>query len=45
MTDEEIQKMYEEMCEYYGDDMPNPEQEPLRFAHYVKLWKYYKQRT
>lgn len=24
--------------------LPNPFQEPIRFAHYVKIWKFYKQR-
>jgi hypothetical protein len=43
VTDEEVLKMYEEMVEYFGE-LPNPEQEPIRFAYYVKLFRYYKER-
>jgi hypothetical protein len=44
VTDEEVLKMYEEMVEYYGEKLPNPEHHPIQFAYYVKLWKYYKER-
>ena len=43
MTDEEVLKMYEDMLEYFGE-LPNPEHEPRRFAHYVKVYKYYKEK-
>ena len=43
MTDEEALKMYEEMVEFFGE-VPNLEHEPIRFAYYVKLFKYYKER-
>jgi hypothetical protein len=43
MTDDEVLKMYNEMLEYFGT-LPNPEQEPRRFAYYVKLYRYYKER-
>ena len=43
MTDEEIIKMYNDMLEYFGQ-LPNPEQEPIRFAYYVKMYRYYKQK-
>ena len=42
MSDEEILKMYEELVEYYGDKLPNPEHYPRQFAQCVKLWRYYK---
>jgi len=42
-TDQEIQKMYEEMQEMFND-LPNPDHEPRRFAYYVKLYLYYKGR-
>lgn len=29
------------MLEIWGDDLPSFEHEPIRFAHYVKLYKYY----
>ena len=40
LTDEEVLKMYDDMLEYFGE-LPNPEHEPRRFAHYVKVYKYY----
>jgi hypothetical protein len=42
MTDQEIQKAYEEMFEMWGDKLPNYEHEPLRFAYYVRMYKYLK---
>lgn len=44
MTDEEATKIYENMKEYFTKDMPNPEQEPIRFSHYMKLFKFYMDR-
>lgn len=44
MTDEEVVKVYQEMREMFGS-LPNPEHEPIRFAHYVKLYRYYKSRN
>ena len=41
MTDEQIIETYEKMKEVFGDALPNPEQEPIRFAHYVKIYKHY----
>jgi hypothetical protein len=41
MSSEELEKIYDEMVEIFGDNLPNPEQEPIRFAYYVKLYKYY----
>jgi hypothetical protein len=38
---QEIETIIKEMTEFFGK-LPNPEQEPIRFAYYVKLWKYYK---
>lgn len=45
MTDEEVLKIYEEMLKIFGDDLPNPEQEPIRFAHFVKVYKHYHVQT
>ena len=42
MTDQEIQKAYEDMIEMWGDKLPNYEHEPLRFAFYVRMYKYLK---
>ena len=43
MTDEEALNLYEQMVEYFGF-MPSPIHEPIRFAHYVKVYRYYKER-
>lgn len=42
MTDEEANKILEDLLEFYDNDLPNPDQEPIRFAHYIKLYKYYR---
>jgi hypothetical protein len=41
MTDEEILKIYEEMKEAYGENLPHPEHEPIRFSYYLKIFKRY----
>lgn len=40
MTDEQALEMYAKMEEYFGE-LPDPEHEPIRFAHCVKVYKYY----
>jgi len=45
MTDEQIEAAYNEMVEMWGDRLPNPEQEPLRFAYYVRMYKYFKEKN
>ena len=45
MTNEEIIKMYEEMVKMWGDKLPNPEHEPIRFAYYVRMYKYLKEKN
>jgi hypothetical protein len=42
VTDKEIEDAYNEMVEWWGDKMPNFEHEPLRFAYYVRMYKYLK---
>ena len=44
MTDEEIEKIYNEMEVFFGK-LPNFEHEPIQFANHVKLFKYYKERN
>lgn len=44
MSEEELEQTVNEMIEMFGE-LPNPEQEPKRFAYYVKLFKYYKERS
>lgn len=41
MTDEEIINYYNIMRVVYGDELPDPDHEPIRFAYFVKLFKYY----
>ena len=41
MTDEEALQFYNDMLEFFGS-LPNHEHEPIRFKHYVKVYKYYK---
>lgn len=41
MTETEVQEKYNRMVEIFGTNLPDPEQEPIRFAYYVKLFKYY----
>ena len=44
MTDEEALKKYADLMIFYnGKSIPDPENEPIRFAHYVKLFNYYTQ--
>jgi hypothetical protein len=43
MTNEEIEKFGKELVEHYGDKLPNPIHEPIRFAYYIKLFKYERQ--
>jgi hypothetical protein len=42
MDESNIIRLYEEMIKQFGDSLPNLEQEPIRFAYYVKLFKYIK---
>lgn len=41
LTDQEVLDKVKEMEELFGK-LPNPFQEPIRFAYYVKLYRYYK---
>jgi len=43
MTDDELNLIIDEMIVMFGN-LPNPIQEPIRFAAYVKLYHYYKGR-
>lgn len=45
MTDDELLAIYKEMETRYGDKLPCPVQQPLEFAYFVRLFKYYKLRT
>ena len=43
MTDAEALAFYNELKEYYGDQLANFEHEPRRFAHQIKIYRYYKE--
>lgn len=45
MTDQQIEEAYNEMVKMWGDKLPNPEQEPIRFAYYVRMYKYFKEKN
>ena len=43
MTDEEVLAQYTELVAMFGEKkIPDPECEPMRFAYYIKMFKYYK---
>lgn len=42
MTQSQIEQIIEEMFDYFGGTLPDPEHHPRIFAYYVKLFKYYK---
>jgi hypothetical protein len=37
-----IEEQIEEFYQWYGDKLPNPEHEPLRFAYYVRMYQHTK---
>ena len=41
MTDDELDSILKDMERVLGE-LPHPIHEPIRFRHYVKLWRYYK---
>jgi hypothetical protein len=44
MTDEQAVTALQEMREMFGE-LPSMDHEPIRFAHYVKLYQYYKSKV
>jgi hypothetical protein len=44
MTDEEVKIVVEDMERVFGK-LPDPLHEPIRFAHYVKVYRYYVERN
>lgn len=45
MTDEEMIQIYNEMVDYYGSKLPNPEHQPIEFKYYLTLYLYYRNRV
>jgi hypothetical protein len=44
MTNEEFDHIAKQFWDFFDGNLPNPEHEPIRFMHYVKMFKYYKGR-
>lgn len=44
MTNEEVEKFYNELVEFYGESLANFEHYPKQFANQVKLYRYYKEK-
>ena len=42
MTDQDAIDFYNELVEWFGEDLVNFEHYPLQFAMQVKLYRYYK---
>ena len=42
MTDEEVQKIYEDLEKEFGDNLPNHEHYPQQFLYYVKMYMHKK---
>ena len=40
MTDQEAEHIFDNLYRLFGDRVPNPEREPLRFRYYVSLYKH-----
>ena len=41
MTDEQALEIYEDMKRIYGQNLPDPDHEPIRFKYYYTLYKKY----
>jgi len=41
VSDAELQSIGERMVALYGDELPDPEQCPIQFAFYVKMFMYF----
>jgi hypothetical protein len=44
MTEQEVENLYKELEDYYGDRLANFEHHPKQFAYQVKLYRYYKEK-
>lgn len=41
MTDAQVNRIYNALVDHYGDSLPSFEHQPVEFAHFVKMFKYY----
>jgi len=44
MTDSEVETLYKELEEFFGDSLANFEHHPKQFANQVKVYRYYKEK-
>ena len=44
MTPEQLEKVGQELIEMFGNNLPNDIHEPIRFAYYVRLYRYVKEK-
>jgi len=42
MTDQQLEEIGRDLVKMFGDSLPNPEQEPIRFKYYINLLFYMK---
>lgn len=40
VTDEQAKRIYDEMVDLWGDNLPNPDHEPRRAEQYMKMFRY-----
>ena len=43
MDNKEVQRRFSQLVERYGQELPNPLQEPRRFEYYVKLYTWHEE--
>lgn len=41
LSEEDLHRLYNRLVEEFGDKIPNPIHEPIRFMYHVKLLRYY----
>jgi hypothetical protein len=41
MSDEQTFIIYERLKQKHGENLPDPDQEPMQFSHCVKMLKHY----
>lgn len=37
----DLQLLWDKLVKHYGDELPDPEQQPKQFRYYVKLFQYF----
>jgi hypothetical protein len=45
MTDEQLEKIMEDLIRIYGDELPNPDHQPMVFSYLLKLYMKYTYET